>query len=442
MKTTLKFAQFILLVFFLSACEPGETSESTTSDVGVEEADTLESGHPSEQEGTQSYDKAYVAPTPDNPASTGTTVYIDAAHNNFHTADNRYKPFADLIRNDGYRVESFNSNFTSESLDGIEILVISNPVSDLNTPEENWVSPIHSAFTDDEIDALENWVHEGGSLMLIADHFPFPGAVADLAARFGFQIDNGYNFDPNYFSELRDRFFELPVIKEVQSGSADPNSQETLGQIFAQAGALFIELGAEVNTLNFWSAEETPVDTLFAEGDGLVTNPLQANGSEDPNFLGPIPYITTFTGQSFTYVDQPGLTFCPLMVMGDGTYTVLTESQDAYFGPDVDSSNSTMLTSLLTSGEVPDFIVPVANSSGKLQAAIVEAGEGKVIFFGEAGMFTAQIAADGETQMGLNNPMASHNWKYALNVIRYLDGYLDFDCTSIRWSASRIPIND
>lgn len=441
MKTTLKIAQLLLLGLFLSVCDSAEASEFNTFRVGVAEADTLESGQPTEQEGVQSYDQNYVAPTPDIPAATGTTVYIDAAHNNFHTADNRYKPFADLIRNDGYRVESFNSSFTSESLESVEILVISNPVSDRNTPEENWVSPIHSAFTDAEIDALENWVHDGGSLMLIADHFPFPGAVEDLAARFGFQVDNGYNFDPNYFSELRDRFFELPVIKEVQNGTADPNSQETLGQIFAQAGALFIELGAEVNTLNFWTTEETPADTLFTDGDGLVTNPLQPTGSSSSKFLSPIPYIITFTGQSFTYIDQPGLTICPLMVMGDGTYTVLTESQDAYFGPDVDSSNSNMLTSLLTSGEVPEFIVPVTNSWGKLQAAIVEAGEGKVVFFGEAGMFTAQIAADGETQMGLNNPMASHNWKYALNVIRYLDGYLDFDCTSMRWSASRIPID-
>ena len=31
-------------------------------------------------------------------------VLIDEAHNNFHTAGGRYKPFADLIASDGYQV--------------------------------------------------------------------------------------------------------------------------------------------------------------------------------------------------------------------------------------------------------------------------------------------------------------------------------------------------
>ncbi|MEX2600597.1 MAG: hypothetical protein WD355_03045 [Balneolaceae bacterium] len=419
-KTTHLFALIITFCFFITSCVSAQTTETTTG---------ADSGEP---EGVQSYDKTYIAPTPENPAGTGTTVYIDAAHNNFHTADNRFKPFADLIRNDGYLVESFDHLFTSESLADVDILVISNPVNDSNTPEENWIAPIESAFTADEIDVLVDWVYEGGSLMLIADHFPFPGAVEELAARFGFQVDNGYNFDPHYYSDLRDQFFELPVIKDIQAGTADPNSEETQGRIFAQAAPLFIALGAQVNSLNFWAPYASPADSLFAEGDGTVTNPLQSYGEPENNFLAPVPYITTFTGQSFTYVDQPGLTFCPLMVMGNGTYTVLTEAQDAYFGPDVNSSNSNMLTSLLTTGDVPDFIVPVTDSTGKLQGATVESGEGKVAFFGEAGMFTAQIAADGVTKMGMNNPAASHNWQFALNVVRYLDGYLAFDCIPVR----------
>ena len=31
-------------------------------------------------------------------------VFLDEAHNNFHTASGRYKPFADLIGSDGYQV--------------------------------------------------------------------------------------------------------------------------------------------------------------------------------------------------------------------------------------------------------------------------------------------------------------------------------------------------
>src|SRR5262249_48356280 len=42
-----------------------------------------------------------------NPAYTTThpKVLIDEAHFNFHTASGRYKPFADLVSNDGYRVK-------------------------------------------------------------------------------------------------------------------------------------------------------------------------------------------------------------------------------------------------------------------------------------------------------------------------------------------------
>ena len=36
------------------------------------------------------------------------------------------------------------------------------------------------------------WVHDGGSLLLIADHMPFPGSVAKLADAFGIVFLNGY----------------------------------------------------------------------------------------------------------------------------------------------------------------------------------------------------------------------------------------------------------
>lgn len=372
----------------------------------------------------QSYDPNYVAPVPASPANTGTVVYIDEAHNNFHTATGRFKPFADLLRNDGYRVDSFNSTFTAESLADVEILVISNPVNDVNTPEPNWVAPILSAFTDDEIDALVDWVHGGGSLLLIADHFPFPGAVEELAGHFGFTVDNGYNFAPNYYDMLKDGFFELPIIVDIINGVADPNEPETVNQIMAQANPLFIKLGAEVNILNFWPTDDPESEEGYALGDGILKDHVIQYGRADYTAEESVPWVTTFTGHSFSYTHPPDLSFTPLLVLGEGTYTVLTEAQDAYFGPDVNSSNMTMLTSLLTTQEVPEFVVPVVDSTDMLQAALVEAGAGKVAFFGEAGLFTAQIAADGETQMGINNPMALYNWKFVLNVIRYLDGFL------------------
>ncbi|MBZ5597006.1 MAG: hypothetical protein LAN83_01680 [Acidobacteriia bacterium] len=48
-------------------------------------------------------------------------VLFDAGHINFHTADGNYKPFADLIRNDGYLVVPNKHKFTPESLRGYRV---------------------------------------------------------------------------------------------------------------------------------------------------------------------------------------------------------------------------------------------------------------------------------------------------------------------------------
>ena len=78
-------------------------------------------------------------PTVESPAyaeGQGPVVAVDAAHNNFHTADGRYKPFADLLRRDGYAVRGFDVHFTADSLEGVEILVISNALNERN--REDW----------------------------------------------------------------------------------------------------------------------------------------------------------------------------------------------------------------------------------------------------------------------------------------------------------------
>ena len=47
---------------------------------------------------------------PAYPAGTGPTVLIDGAHNNFHTAEGRYNPFAELLSKDGFRVTPFETS--------------------------------------------------------------------------------------------------------------------------------------------------------------------------------------------------------------------------------------------------------------------------------------------------------------------------------------------
>ena len=128
-----------------------------------------------------------------NPAyeeGTGPTVCIGEAHFEFHTAEGHYKPFAELLRGDGYRVKRFRSRFNRETLKECQILVIANARAEVNV--KDWSYPHPSAFTREEINELILWVREGGSLFLIADHAPIPGAAADLALLLGVHMLDGY----------------------------------------------------------------------------------------------------------------------------------------------------------------------------------------------------------------------------------------------------------
>jgi hypothetical protein len=131
----------------------------------------------------------------ENPAykREGPRVMFDEAHHNFHTADGRYKPFFDMVSNDGYRVIRNRQPFSKTTLSSYKLLVIANA---LGAEEDDDEGADKSAFTDDEIQAVHEWVKSGGALLLIADHAPFGGAAAELASKFGVEMSKGYTLDP------------------------------------------------------------------------------------------------------------------------------------------------------------------------------------------------------------------------------------------------------
>jgi hypothetical protein len=110
-------------------------------------------------------------------------VAIDQAHHNLHTLDGRYAPFGKLLAADGYRIGPFVEPFSAESLRGVDVLVIANARSS---------NPGMSAFGRDEIVAVQDWVNQGGSLLLISDHAPFGTAASHLAE--AFKVDMGAGF--------------------------------------------------------------------------------------------------------------------------------------------------------------------------------------------------------------------------------------------------------
>ncbi|HEX5876295.1 MAG TPA: hypothetical protein VFY60_16715 [Pyrinomonadaceae bacterium] len=123
----------------------------------------------------------------------GPRVMFDEAHHNFHTIEGRYKPFFELLMNDGYRVVRNRQPFAKTMLSGFKVLVIANA---LGAEEDDDEGADSSAFTEEEIQAVNDWVKGGGALLLIADHAPFGGAAAALASKFGVESSKGWTFDP------------------------------------------------------------------------------------------------------------------------------------------------------------------------------------------------------------------------------------------------------
>lgn len=172
----------------------------------------------------------------------GPLVLVDEGHNNFHTMNGRYKPFADVLRKDGYKVSPHKGSFTKESLKHVDVLVISNALHSSNV--RSWSLPTPSAFTDEEIIILNEWVKLGGSLWLIADHMPIPGAAEKLALSFGFKLLNGFAFSPDRKSHIK--FSRINGTLKDHVITRGLNKNEIIPSVYTYTGHAFqIPQGAE-----------------------------------------------------------------------------------------------------------------------------------------------------------------------------------------------------
>ena len=266
-------------------------------------------------------------------AGQGPRVAIDEAHFNFHTAGERYAPFAQLLRRDGFVVIASGKPFSAAALADIDILVIANALNERNV--EEWALPTPSAFTAEEIAAVRKWVEQGGALLLIADHMPFGGAAEGLAAAFGTSFTNGYASRP------------VPTR------------------------GLFV----------------------FKRAEGSLADHPIARGRDSAEA---VTSVATFTGQAFS---------------ATGAQPVLVMAEDAY-----------VLTP--TSADEISADTPRSPAGGLLQGATLEVGDGRVAAFGEAAMFSAQVAGPQRAPMGMNAPGAEQNGQFVLNVLHWLAGLL------------------
>ena len=137
------------------------------------------------------YDASYPVDVA-QPAYTTThpRVLFDEKHNNHHKLRTTYHPFAKLLENDGYEVTSWSGGLQpAGSTPDVLAIVTASGFDDASAT---------MPFSEAECDAIQTWVRGGGSLLVVTDHFPFGGGVANLTRRFGVESSKGMTFDDQH----------------------------------------------------------------------------------------------------------------------------------------------------------------------------------------------------------------------------------------------------
>lgn len=272
----------------------------------------------------------YAISHPEYATAKGSVITLDEAHLNFHTLEGRYMPFGTLLTDDGYVLKAGKQKFSESYLKGTRILVVANSRGD----DGEWKLPTRAAFTKEEVDVVENWVKDGGSLFLIADHMPCAGAAANLAAAFGFNFINGF------------------AMKQAD--------------------------GPEMFSRKLGNLSETPI-------------------TQGRNASEAIESIQMFTGSAFLPPREA---------------TVITHLDEGY--------------TIELASVAWEFSETTPKISGMhfANGAMLQYGKGRVVVFGEAAMFTAQVQGPDKVKMGMNLPSAKQNPQLLLNIIHWLDGRL------------------
>lgn len=297
----------------------------------------------------------------------GPRLCLDEAHHNFHTLDNRFFAFGALARRDGFRVGPLREVFTADALAGCDILVISN-AQPSDAEWDTYAYPTPSAFSVAEVVVVRRWVEGGGRLLLIADHMPLAGAAALLGAAFGATFTDGFAF----------------------AGERGPDGAWRRSE--SDAPTLFVMRDRALSDGS--DANDTATARSAAAGT-LAEHPI-ASGRDSAER---VTQVRSFTGQAFR-MEGDGVQ--PVLVLPDD-YVSLEPRIAWRFEPST----------------------PVRHVGGWLQGATRRVGSGRVALFGEAAMFSAQLAGEQHVPMGMNAPGAEQNPQFVLNVLRWLAGALE-----------------
>lgn len=257
-------------------------------------------------------------------------IWFDEAHDNYHTASGRYKPLANLLANDGFKIVKGITPITKQTLKKVNVVIIAAP----------------GRMTNEEILILNDWIKQGGSLFTVTDH-------------------NDYNFDG--------------LLESLGVGT--PETEYTEDPLHARV----LEDGVTKN----------PRHIVFSEKDNLLGKHPIIKGRNDSER---VKVVKTFSGR--TIIAPPGSTI--LLRISESAVDYLT---------------------IETALRTVEASVAVKCMGERVYGVAFTLGKGKVVVVSEAAMLTAQIWTDGTPAAGMNTP-GSDNKQFALNIIRWLTGYL------------------
>jgi hypothetical protein len=144
-------------------------------------------------------------------------------------------------------------------------------------------------------------------------------------------------------------------------------------------------------TNGFAADTSVPGPAYFHRKDSSVIPSVITDGRNEDEKVNK---VVTFTGQAFRVpVNATGI------LRFDKRYLLLESDTAWVFG------KNTKYTPI----------------DGWFQGAFMTYGKGKIVCFGEAAMFTAQLAGLNKTAVGMNSAYAEENYKLLLNIIHWLD---------------------
>lgn len=188
--------------------------------------------------------------------------------------------------------------------------------------------------------------------------------------------------------------FSKKEIDDLAKWVNDGGSLFLIADHMPMAGAatdLAAKFGFEFSN-GFVFHSKTKEKAFFNKNNGSLTENSITKGRNETESIS---QIVSFTGQGFKIPDDA----TPILVF-DENYEILLPEKAWVFNK-----------------KTPKF-----NVNGWVQGAYKKYGKGRIVVFGEAAMFTAQLVGPEKQKAGMSSPIAPENYKLLLNIIHWLDG--------------------